>query len=294
MIIVKTISELQTARSGLPTPVGLVPTMGFLHAGHLSLVEQARAECKSVVVSIFVNPTQFAPTEDLESYPRDIDRDLALIETAGADLVWMPTPDIMYPPDFQTWVTVDAVTQPLEGAQRLEHFRGVTTIVAKLFNGVQPSKAYFGQKDAQQAVVIQQMAHDLNFQIEIEICPIIRESDGLALSSRNSYLNSDQRQAALILSQTLMTAKSAYESGESDAEAFRQLMLKTIATEPLAKCQYVSIADHLTLNELESVDQDGLFSMAVYIGKTRLIDNYLLRNGTWQTGRRLPQGFEKS
>ena len=173
MKVVKTIDELRAARDKLAAPLGLVPTMGFLHPGHLSLVQRARMECETVAVSIFVNPTQFGPQEDLVSYPRDIDRDLALLDAEGVDLVWMPTNEIMYPEDFQTWVQVDQVTQPLEGARRPGHFRGVTTIVAKLFNGVQPQRAYFGQKDAQQVVVIQQMVRDLNFPLEIVVCPLI-------------------------------------------------------------------------------------------------------------------------
>ncbi len=191
MPTIKTVAsfpDLRAARAALPAPVGLVPTMGFLHEGHLSLVQRARAECQSVVVSIFVNPTQFGPTEDLDAYPRDIPRDLALLAAEGVDLVWSPTPEIMYPPGYQTTVTVAEVTQPLEGARRPGHFEGVATVVAKLFNGVQPHKAYFGQKDAQQAVVIRQMARDLDFPLEIVICPIVREPDGLAMSSRNVYL----------------------------------------------------------------------------------------------------------
>jgi pantoate--beta-alanine ligase len=287
MKTVVTISELRAARAQLPEPVGLVPTMGFLHEGHLSLVQQARQECASVVATIFVNPTQFGPNEDLESYPRDIPRDLSFLEKVGTDLVWLPTPEVMYPPEFQTWVSVEQVTQPLEGGRRPGHFRGVTTIVAKLFNGVLPQRAYFGQKDAQQAVVIQQMARDLNFPIEITICPIAREAGGLAMSSRNSYLDSAQRQAATVLNRALSAAKSAYESGERGGERLRQVMEAVIRTEPLARLQYVSVAHPLTLEELEVVGEDALLSMAVYVGKTRLIDNFLLRDGVWQTGVRM-------
>jgi len=287
MKTVETIAELRKARADLPELVGLVPTMGYLHAGHISLVERARTECAAVVASIFVNPTQFAPNEDLDSYPRDIVRDLALLEAAGTDLVWLPTPGIMYPSEFQTWVSVEGVTQTLEGERRPGHFRGVTTVVAKLFNGVLPQKAYFGQKDAQQAVVIQQMTRDLNFPIEIEICPIAREVDGLALSSRNSYLDSAQRQAATVLHRALLNAQTSYNLGERDAGTLRQHMTATIAAEPLARCQYVSIANLATLRELAIIEHDGLFSLAVYIGETRLIDNFLLRAGVWQTGQRL-------
>src|SRR5574341_501833 len=203
MIVLTTFSDLRSARSALPSPLGLVPTMGFLHEGHLSLARRARAECASVAVSIFVNPTQFGPNEDLAAYPRDLPRDLRLLETEGVDLVWTPTPEIIYPPGFQTWVTVEEVTKPLEGAMRPGHFRGVTTVVAKLFTAVQPDKAYFGQKDAQQAAVIRQMGRDLNFPIEIVVCPTLREADGLAMSSRNVYLDPDERQAAPVLSRAL-------------------------------------------------------------------------------------------
>jgi pantoate--beta-alanine ligase len=284
MKTVTTFSELRAARAQLPEPVGFVPTMGYLHAGHLSLVRRAREECASVVVSIFVNPTQFGPGEDLEAYPRDIPRDLSLLEAEGVDLVWMPTPEVMYPPDFQTWVTVEEVTKPLEGARRPGHFRGVTTVVAKLFNGVLPQKAYFGQKDAQQAVVIQQMTRDLNFPLEIVVCPIVREPDGLAMSSRNTYLDAEQRKAATVLYRALSAAKAAYEAGEREAERLRRVMQETIQKEPLARLQYVSVAHPLTLEELQSVEQDALLSMAVFVGKTRLIDNFLLSDGQWSTG----------
>ena len=276
MKTVTNLAELRTTRLALPGPVGLVPTMGFLHAGHISLVQRARAECASVVASIFVNPTQFGPSEDLEKYPRDLPRDLALLEAAGADLVWAPTPEIMYPPGYQTWVTVDALTRPLEGKIRAGHFRGVTTIVAKLFNAVAPDRAYFGQKDAQQAAVIRRMVLDLDFPIEIVVCPIVREPDGLAMSSRNVYLNPQERQAATVLFRALNAAKSAYDSGEHNAEALRALVGETIATEPLARLQYVSCADYDSLAELKRVTGKTLLSMAVYLGKTRLIDNFVL------------------
>jgi pantoate--beta-alanine ligase len=227
-------------------------------------------------VSIFVNPTQFGPSEDLSKYPRDLDRDLTLIEPLGTDLVWMPTAEIMYPQGFQTWVEVEAVTRPLEGAHRPGHFKGVTTIVAKLFNGVQPHKAYFGQKDAQQAAVIRQMTHDLNFPIEIVVCPIVRESDGLAMSSRNVYLDPEQRKAATVLYRSLSAAKELYESGERNAEKIRGKMKEVLAGESLANVQYVSCADYDTLEELEEIRGKTLVSMAVFIGKTRLIDNFVL------------------
>jgi pantoate--beta-alanine ligase len=250
--------------------------MGYLHEGHLSLVRRAREDCEHAVVSIFVNPTQFGPKEDLSKYPRDLDRDLSLLESLGVDLVWIPTAEIMYPPGFQTWVEVEKITQPLEGSMRPGHFRGVTTVVAKLFNAVQPHNAYFGQKDAQQAAVIRQMTRDLNFPIEIVVCPIVREPDGLAMSSRNVYLNPEQRKAATVLSRALQAAKEVYEDDERNAEKLRRTMKEVLASEPLAEVQYVSCADYDTLEELDTVTGKALLSMAVFIGKTRLIDNIVL------------------
>ncbi len=276
MMIVSTLDELRSARLLLDGKLGLVPTMGYLHEGHISLARRAKAECDYVAVSIFVNPTQFGPNEDLAKYPRDLDRDLHLLEDAGVDLVWTPTPEVMYPPGFQTWVEVEEMTRPLEGAQRPGHFRGVTTVVTKLFNAVQPTKAYFGQKDAQQAAVIRRMTEDLNFPIEIVVCPIVREPDGLAMSSRNVYLDADQRKAATVLYRSLSAAKDEYEKGERDAEKLRRNMKEVIASEPLAQMQYVSCADYDTLQELEKVTGKTLLSMAVFFGKTRLIDNFVL------------------
>jgi pantoate--beta-alanine ligase len=276
MQTVTTLPELRAARRALPAPVGLFPTMGFLHAGHISLVQRARAECASVAASIFVNPTQFGPNEDLAKYPRDLPRDLALLEAAGTDLVWSPAPEDLYPNGFQTWVTVDGLTRRLEGEVRPGHFRGVTTVVAKLFNAVRPDKAYFGQKDAQQAAVIRRMTKDLDFPIDIVVCPIVREPDGLAMSSRNVYLNPAERQAATVLFRSLSAAKSAYAKGERQAETLRQVMQDSLNAEPLAKLQYVSCADYDTLEELETVKGKALLSMAVYLGKTRLIDNFVL------------------
>jgi pantoate--beta-alanine ligase len=250
--------------------------MGYLHAGHISLVQAARNECASVAASIFVNPTQFGPNEDLARYPRDLPRDLALLEAAGVDLVWTPTVEIMYPPGFQTWVEVEGLTRRLEGEIRPGHFRGVTTVVAKLFNAVGPDKAYFGQKDAQQAAVIRRMTKDLDFPIEIVVCPTLREADGLAMSSRNTYLNLQERQAATVLFRALSTAKTAYDSGERTAEKLRALVAETVAIEPLARLQYVSCADYDTLEELETVSGKALLSIAVIVGKTRLIDNFLV------------------
>jgi pantoate--beta-alanine ligase len=276
MMIVSTLEELRSARLILDEPVGLVPTMGYLHEGHLSLVRRAAQECASVVVSIFVNPTQFGPSEDLSAYPRDMERDLRLLEPLGVNLVWTPSPEIMYPDGYQTWVEVEALTGFLEGAQRPGHFRGVTTVVAKLFNGVLPAKAYFGQKDAQQVAVIRRMARDLNFPLEVVVCPTVREPDGLAMSSRNAYLNPKQRQAATVLYRALGAARDAYQAGEHDAEKLRTIMRETIAAEPLAEIQYVSCADYDTLEELETVSSKALLSMAVFVGKTRLIDNMVL------------------
>ena len=270
------IDDLRDARAALPEPIGFVPTMGFLHEGHLSLVKRARNELASVIVSIFVNPTQFAPTDDLEAYPRDLERDVALLQEAGANLLWMPTPEIMYPPNFQTWVEVEEITKPLEGEKRPGHFRGVTTVVTKLFNAVQPQKAYFGQKDAQQAAVIRQMVRDLNMPVEIVTSPIIRERDGLAMSSRNTYLNPEERQAALALSKSLAAAKSAYEKGKRDAKTLRVIMEKIINAEPLARLEYVSCADYDSLAEVDVLAGKTLLSMAVYFRKTRLIDNLVL------------------
>jgi pantoate--beta-alanine ligase len=271
-----TLTDLRLARLSFAGKVGLVPTMGYLHEGHLSLVRRAREETDHVVVSVFVNPTQFGPREDLSKYPRDLDRDLSLLEPLGVELVWIPTAEIMYPPGFQTWVEVQGITQPLEGSMRPGHFRGVATIVAKLFNAVQPHKAYFGQKDAQQAAVIRQMRRDLNFPLEIVVCPIVREPDGLAMSSRNVYLDPEQRKAATVLSRSLGTAQEAYEDGVRNAEMLRQIMRDVLSSEPLAQVQYVSCADYETLEELETVTGKALLSMAVFMGKTRLIDNLVL------------------
>lgn len=276
MMIATSLEELRATRLLLDGAVGFVPTMGYLHEGHLSLARRARQECHSVVASIFVNPTQFGPNEDLSKYPRDLKRDLALLEAAGVDLVWTPDNETMYPPGFATWVEVEGLTRPLEGAARPGHFRGVTTVVAKLFNAVQPQKAYFGQKDAQQAAVIRKMTRDLDFPIEIVVCPTVREADGLAMSSRNSYLSPEERQAATILFRALTAAKSAWERGERNAEALRRIMSETLASEPRAQTQYVSCADYDTLAELETVTGKSLLSMAVFIGKTRLIDNFVL------------------
>lgn len=271
------LDELRKARARLKGPVGFVPTMGYLHQGHISLVNLAKQDCPSVVVSIFVNPTQFGPKEDLAAYPRDISGDLKKLEDAGVDLVWLPTPEIVYPKGFNTWISVEGVSDPLEGAMRPGHFRGVATVVAKLFNLVRPDRAYFGQKDAQQVVVLKQMTRDLNFPIEIVVAPTVREPDGLAMSSRNSYLNPAERKAATVLYRALSAAQSAYSAGERDGRALRAVMQKVIEAESLAKLQYVSCADTQTLRELGTVENGALLSMAVYVGKTRLIDSFVLK-----------------
>ncbi len=277
MMVVSTLEELNDGLRLLERPLGLVPTMGYLHEGHVSLARRARQECRSVAVSIFVNPTQFGPSEDLSKYPRDLKRDLELLEQAEVDLVWTPTDEVMYPPGYQTWVEVENVTKALEGLQRPGHFRGVTTVVSKLFNAVQPQKAYFGQKDAQQAVVVKQMARDLSYPIEIVVCPIAREPDGLALSSRNVYLSPAERQAATVLHRSLLAAQEAYERGERKAFQLRQAMRDVLDRQPLARTQYVSCADAETLEELQGeVTGRALLSMAVYFGTTRLIDNLVI------------------
>lgn len=277
MQTVITFPQLRQARQNLPAPVGLVPTMGYLHEGHLSLVRAARRECAAVVVSIFVNPTQFGPQEDLDRYPRDLPRDLALLQAEGVDLVWTPTAEVMYPTGYQTWVTVEQIAAPLEGAMRPGHFRGVATVVAKLFNAVQPDRAYFGQKDAQQALVIRRMVADLNFPLEVVVCPTVREADGLAMSSRNVYLNPQERQAAPVLYRALTAAQAAYQAGERDAERLRQVMRAVLSCEPLAHVQYVSCAKLDDLQEWQGeVTGKALLSLAVLIGSTRLIDNLVV------------------
>ena len=276
MKVIEKIDDMRRLRPHLAEPVGLVPTMGYLHEGHLALVRQARAENPSVVVSIFVNPTQFGPQEDFKQYPRDTQRDLALLEMEKTDIVFIPSATEVYPPQFNSWVEVDKVTERLEGASRPGHFRGVTTVVAKLFNIVQPTRAYFGQKDAQQAIVIKKMVADLNINLEVVTVPTVREPDGLAMSSRNTYLNPQERQAALVLYQALSLAQQLWSQGEKDAEHLRQQMLALIQKQPLADIDYVSIADNETLGELDTVKLPALVSLAVRIGKTRLIDNIVL------------------
>ena len=280
MKTVTTLSEFRELRAQLTEPVGFVPTMGYLHEGHLSLARMARQSCESVVASIFVNPTQFAPTEDLAAYPRDLERDLELLKAEGCDLVLAPaTNDEFYPADYSTWVDIADITQRLEGASRPTHFRGVATVVAKLFNIVQPQRAFFGQKDAQQALVIRRLIRDLNYNIELVLGPTIRESDGLAMSSRNAYLTPEQRAAAPVLRQCLDQVEALYTQGERNAENLRHEMAKILHAEPLAQPDYMSVADLDTLEELQLIEGVALVSLAVRIGSTRLIDNTVLPPG---------------
>jgi pantoate--beta-alanine ligase len=274
--VITRIADLRRLRRGLPEPVGLVPTMGCLHEGHLSLVRRAREENPSLVASIFVNPTQFGPGEDFVRYPRDVEGDLALLKKERADIVFVPEAAEMYPPQFDSWVEVGGPSERLEGASRPGHFRGVTTVCAKLFNIVQPARAYFGQKDAQQAAVIKKMVAELNMNLEIVTLPTVREPDGLAMSSRNSYLSPDERRAALVLYQALTLGRGLWERGEKDAGYVKQEMTRLIQKEPLARIDYVSIAHAETLEELARVTPPALISLAVKIGATRLIDNILL------------------
>jgi pantoate--beta-alanine ligase len=278
MQVAATVAEMRALRRVLPRKhdVGLVPTMGWLHEGHLSLVGAAREQNAHVVVSIFVNPTQFGPGEDFERYPRDAERDLALLRDARADAVFMPSVEEMYPPGASTFVDVEGVTDVLEGAHRPGHFRGVTTVVAKLLNIVQPHRAYFGRKDAQQLVVIRRLVRDLRLDVDIVAMPTVREPDGLAMSSRNAYLSPAEREAALVLSRALRRAGELFAGGDRDAERLRGAMRELIAQEPLANVDYVSMAGTETLQELERVESAALASLAVRIGKTRLIDNVTL------------------
>ncbi len=278
MKIVKTISEVRNSvkewkKQGLS--IGLVPTMGYLHEGHKSLIERAHKENDVVVVSDFVNPVQFGPNEDLATYPRDLERDAKLCEEAGAALLFNPEPDEMYFEDFHTYVNMESLSDELCGKTRPTHFRGVCTVVSKLFNIVTPDRAYFGQKDAQQLAIIRRMVRDLNFDIEIVGCPIIREKDGLAKSSRNTYLNEEERKAALILSKAVKLGMELAENGEKSADKIVSEMKKLIETEPLAKIDYVKAVDANSIEIISEMKPPVLVAMAVYIGKTRLIDNFI-------------------
>ncbi len=258
--------------------IGFVPTMGYLHEGHQSLIKKAVEENDKVVVSVFVNPMQFAPTEDLESYPRDLNADAKLCAATGADLIFNPEPEEMYKNGFCSFVDMNGPTAELCGKSRPIHFRGVCTVVSKLFNIVTPDKAYFGQKDAQQLAVIKRMVIDLNIPVEIIGCPIIREADGLAKSSRNTYLNEEERKAALILSKTIFMGQKLVADGMTDAEELVTAMKKNIETEPLAKIDYVEVVDFNDISIKDTVSDNTLIAMAVYIGKTRLIDNFIVQS----------------
>lgn len=277
MKTVKTIEEVRNqvkAWRQAGQSIGFVPTMGALHEGHRSLMEKAKQDNDHVIVSIFVNPTQFSPNEDLASYPRKLQADQALCSAAGVALIFHPEVEEMYPAGFNTYVEAFGVTEVLEGASRPAHFRGVTTVVLKLIQITQPDRVYFGQKDAQQVAVVQQMTCDLNIPVDIIACPIIREADGLAKSSRNSYLNPAERQAALVLSRALKLAQEQLAAGVRNSQALIQAMTAEIASEPLAKIDYIEIVNQKTLQKVDTIDSAILVPIAVYIGKTRLIDNF--------------------
>ena len=279
MQIATTINEVRAnvkawKKEGLS--VGFVPTMGCLHEGHGSLISRARAENDKVVVSIFVNPMQFGPGEDLESYPRDLDKDSAYCESLGADLIFHPEPEEMYTDGFCSYVDMSVLTEELCGLSRPVHFRGVCTVVNKLFNIVQPDRAYFGQKDAQQLAIIKRMVQDLNMDLEIIGCPIVREEDGLAKSSRNTYLSAGERQAALVLSRAVKLGQELVAGGETDAKKIVSEMRAFIEKEPLARIDYVKAVDGLTMRQIDTVKSPMLVALAVYIGKTRLIDNFMI------------------
>lgn len=276
MEIVTTVSDVRRVRGDLAGAWGLVPTMGYLHRGHLSLVRRARMENNHVAASIFVNPTQFGPSEDLSRYPRDLEKDLELLRAAGVDLVFVPAIQEIYPSGFQTFVSVEEVSKPLEGAVRPGHFRGVATIVCKLFNIFQADRAYFGQKDAQQVAVVKQMVRDLALPVEIVVCETVREPDGLALSSRNVYLSPEERKAATVLYGALCAGREVWSSGEHGGDGLRRAMTAVLEREPLAQVDYVSAADPEILQEIGEGREHVLLSLAVRIGRTRLIDNFML------------------
>ncbi|MDO4511416.1 MAG: pantoate--beta-alanine ligase [Bacteroidales bacterium] len=279
MKVVKTIKETREIvaawrKEGLS--VGLVPTMGYLHEGHQSLIAKSVSENDRTVVSVFVNPIQFGPNEDLEAYPRDLNRDMQLVEATGGDLIFNPEPSEMYPSHFTSFIDTTETTELLCGAVRPIHFRGVCTVVGKLFNIVRPDRAYFGQKDAQQLATIRRFVRDLDFGIDIVPCPIVREADGLAKSSRNTYLNAEERQAALILSKSLALGKQAIENGEKDAQKVVDIIKGNLATEPLARVDYVEVVDFENIQRVDRIEGETLVAIAVYIGKTRLIDNFII------------------
>ena len=276
MHVLTTIAEVRAARRALEGSVGLVPTMGYLHDGHLSLVKAARVANDHVFASIFVNPAQFGPNEDLSTYPRDTERDLSLLESCGVDCVFMPEPSEVYPEGFQTYVEVGPVAQPLEGAIRPEHFRGVATVVLKLFNIVQPGRAYFGEKDAQQLAVIRRMVEDLNMPLTIVEAPTVREDDGLAISSRNVQLNAEQRRAATVLSQALFAAREQAARGEREAAALKRGGLSVLAQQPSVRVEYFEVVDGEEMLPVDRIEKPARIAGAVWVGKTRLIDNVLV------------------
>jgi pantoate--beta-alanine ligase len=276
MQVLTTIAQVRDSGKALEGSVGLVPTMGALHDGHLALMQRARAANEHVVASIFVNPTQFAANEDFSSYPRRTENDLEMLARESVDYVFMPSTEEMYPPGFDASVNMGLITERLEGASRTGHFFGVTTVVLKLFNIVQPTRAYFGRKDAQQLVIIQKMVYDLNLDIEVVPVDTVREPDGLAMSSRNAYLNAAERKAALSLWNALTLAQEMWTRGARDAETFRRRMRDVIDAEELARLDYVSVADPMTLDELRRIQGPALVSLAVRFGRTRLIDNITL------------------
>jgi len=276
---VKTLTAISAVREWRrqdAAPLGLVPTMGYLHAGHRSLLDRARRENDRVAASLFVNPAQFGPREDLARYPRDLPRDQRLLEEAGCDVLFAPSVEEMYPPGFETTVDVGRIAAPLEGARRPGHFRAVATVVLKLLDIFQPARAYFGEKDAQQLAVVRRMVRDLDLPVVVCGCPIVREADGLALSSRNTYLSAEERRAAPVLYRALCAARDRWTAGERDAEGLRRLMTEVLAREPLARVDYVSVADPDTLQEQDHARSPLLISMAVFFGPTRLLDNLRL------------------
>jgi pantoate--beta-alanine ligase len=286
MRVVETVFELRRIRKAMTGIVGLVPTMGALHEGHLELVRRSRADCDAVVASVFVNPTQFGPGEDLHRYPRDFAGDRTLLEATGVDLLFAPSQEEIYPAGFDTWVVPGRHAERLEGTARPGHFRGVCTVVAKLFHLVEPNRAYFGRKDAQQLAVIRRMTAELAMNVEIVAVPTVREADGLAMSSRNAYLGPEERVAARVLHRSLRRAEGLWRAGERDAEVLRAAMRQTLSAEPRASIDYVSVADDVTLEELSRIDRPALVSLAVWIGSTRLIDNVGLEDKEDRRGRR--------
>ena len=279
MLVVKTVKEVREIVSDWRKQgysIGFVPTMGYLHEGHQSLISKSASQNDKTVVSVFVNPIQFGPNEDLATYPRDLEREMQKVEEAGGDIIFNPEPSEMYPEHFTSFLDTTETTELLCGARRPVHFRGVCTVVGKLFNIVAPDRAYFGQKDAQQLATIKRFARDLNFNVEIIPCPIIREDDGLAKSSRNTYLSPEERKAAVILSKSLEKGKQAIENGERDAKKVISIITESLETEPLAKVDYVEVVDFENIQRIDTVNGETLVAIAVFIGKTRLIDNFII------------------